>query len=89
MHVWGQFGVIVGPRADIEASTELGAKSLLIPTALVLHAVMRVAQLSELTLPVLFSDQENCLKWRNSERDNSKGDTNPQPTDQPQEQSTN
>ena len=31
MHVWGQFGVIVGPRADIEASTELGAKSLLIP----------------------------------------------------------
>ena len=32
MHAWGHFGVIGGPRAHIEASTELGAKLLLIPT---------------------------------------------------------
>ena len=36
MHVWGQFGVIVGPRAHIKAFTELGAKSLLIPDGIMM-----------------------------------------------------
>ena len=39
MHVWGQFGVIVGPQAHIEASTELGAKSLLMPDFMLLFSL--------------------------------------------------